>query len=63
MDLSDERFHRKTIPWTQLESEGYEPRKVMKEAQVQRFWILARKAEHRLNHVTLKRQREEEGKQ
>ena len=63
MDLSDERFHRKNIPWTQLESEGYEPRKVMKEAQVQRYWILARKAEHRFNHVTLKRQREEEGKQ
>ena len=62
MDLSDDRFHRKSIPWTELEAEGVEPRKVMKQAQVQRFWTLARKAEHRHNHMTLKRQREEEGK-
>ena len=58
MDLSDERFHRKNIPWTQLEKEGVEARKVMKEAQVQRMWTLARKAEHRYNHVTLTRQRQ-----
>ena len=56
MDLSDERFHRKTIPWTQLEAEGVEPRKVMKEAQVQRNWTLARKAEHRHNHMTVSSQ-------
>tara|TARA_R100001126_G_scaffold94460_1_gene65461 strand:- start:212 stop:388 length:177 start_codon:yes stop_codon:yes gene_type:complete len=47
MDLSDERFHRKCIPWSKLEAEGVEARKVMKEAQKQRMWILARKAEHR----------------
>jgi len=47
MDLSDKRFHLKTIPWAKLESEGVDPRKVMKEAQVQKMWILARKAEHR----------------
>lgn len=47
MDLSDARFHMKTIPWARLEAEGVEPRKVMKEAQKQKMWKLARKAEHR----------------
>ena len=47
MDLSDARFHLKTIPWARLEAEGVEPRKVMKEAQKQKMWKLARKAEHR----------------
>ena len=47
MDLSDARFHRKVIPWAKLEAEGVEARKVMKEAQKQRMWVLARKAEHR----------------
>tara|TARA_R100001129_G_scaffold179691_1_gene156785 strand:- start:995 stop:1165 length:171 start_codon:yes stop_codon:yes gene_type:complete len=47
MDLSDERFHMRTIPWAKLESEGVRPREVMKEAQKQRMWMLARKAEHR----------------
>jgi hypothetical protein len=47
MDLSDARFHRKVIPWAKLEAEGVDARKVMKEAQKQRMWILARKAEHR----------------
>ena len=42
MDLSDERFHRKCIPWSKLEAEGVEPRKVMKEAQKQKMWVLAR---------------------
>ena len=54
MDLSDERFHRKTIPWTQLEAEGVEPRKVMKEAQKQRMWMLDRKAEHRGHNNNIK---------
>jgi hypothetical protein len=62
MDLSDERYHRKTIPWTQLEAEGVKPRKVMKEAQVQKMWILARKAEHRYNNMSLKLEREQESK-
>ena len=47
MDLNDERFHMRTIPWSKLEAEGVEPRKVMKEAQKHRMWALARKAEHR----------------
>ncbi|QDP63137.1 MAG: hypothetical protein GOVbin2277_64 [Prokaryotic dsDNA virus sp.] len=47
MDLNDARFHRKVIPWRKLEAEGIEPRKVMKEAQKQKMWVLARKAEHR----------------
>ena len=38
MDLSDERFHRK----------------VMKEAQKQRMWMLARKAEHRWHNNNIK---------
>ena len=47
MDLSDERFHMRTIPWAKLEDEGVDARKVMKEAQKHRMWALARKAEHR----------------
>ena len=54
MDLSDERFHQKTIPWAKLESEGIDARKVMKEAQKQRMWMLARKAEHRWHNNNLK---------
>ena len=52
MDLSDERFHRKSITWAKLEAEGVEARKVMKEAQKQRMWVLARKAEHRWQNTT-----------
>ena len=44
MDLSDERFHMRTIPWAKLEDEGVDARKVMKEAQKQKMWKLARKA-------------------
>jgi hypothetical protein len=47
MDLSDPRFHQRTIPWSKLEAEGVEPRKVMKEAQKKKLWVLARKAQHR----------------
>jgi hypothetical protein len=47
MDLSDERFHMRTIPWAKLEAEGVDARKVMKEAQKQKMWKLARKAELR----------------
>lgn len=47
MDLNDERFHRKTIPWAKLEAEGVKPREVMKEAQKQKMWRLSQKAEHR----------------
>ncbi len=51
MDLSDPRFQRKTIPWTKLEADGFEARAVMKEAQRQRNWSLARKAEHRWHNL------------
>jgi hypothetical protein len=54
MDLSDPRFHQRTIPWVKLEAEGIEPREVMKEAQRQRKWMLARKAEHRWNNTRAK---------
>jgi hypothetical protein len=62
MDLSDERFHMRTIPWAKLEAEGVDARKVMKEAQIQKMWILARKAEHRYNNMSLKLEREQESK-
>ena len=52
MDLSDERFHRKVIPWAKLEA--VDARKVMKEAQKQRMWMLARKAEHRWHNNNIK---------
>ena len=58
MDLSDTRFHRKVIPWAKLEAEGVDARKVMKEAQKQRMWVLARKAEHRWHNQRLRIERE-----
>ena len=33
MDLSDERFHRRRVPWRTLTKDGYEPQKVMLAAQ------------------------------
>tara|TARA_R100001086_G_scaffold242726_1_gene170698 strand:- start:3213 stop:3392 length:180 start_codon:yes stop_codon:yes gene_type:complete len=58
MDLSDERFHMRTIPWAKLETEGVDARKVMKEAQKQKMWKLARKAEHRWHNQRLRIERE-----
>ena len=48
MNLLDERFHRKRIPWKKLEAEGYDPKKVMVEAQKQKLWQLARRAYNRV---------------
>ena len=48
MNLLDTRFHGKRIPWKKLETEGYEPKKVMLEAQKQKMWRLARRAYERL---------------
>mgnify|MGYP003140551109 CR=1 FL=1 len=50
MDLSDERFHKKRVPWAQLVKEGYDVRKVMIEAQKQGFHRLARLAKYRLRN-------------
>jgi hypothetical protein len=50
INLNDERLHRRRIPWETLVREGYEPKKVMLEAQKQRMWTLAKKAEHRLSN-------------
>ena len=50
MDLSDERFHRRIIPWTSLVRDGFEPRKVMLEAQKLKMWKLARSARHRVEN-------------
>ena len=48
MNLLDERLHGKRIPWKRLEAEGYEPKRVMLEAQKQRMWLLARRAHERI---------------
>tara|TARA_R100001163_G_scaffold62853_1_gene54060 strand:+ start:1008 stop:1187 length:180 start_codon:yes stop_codon:yes gene_type:complete len=53
MDLTDERFHRRIIPWAKLELEGVDARTVMKEAQKQKMWMLSRKAEHRWHNQRL----------
>ena len=50
MDLSDERFHRKRVPWKALTREGIEPRQVMIEAQKKGLWKLATSAKHRLDN-------------
>ena len=50
MDLSDERFHRRIIPWTSLVQDGIDPQRVMLEAQKRRLWKIARSARHRLEN-------------
>jgi hypothetical protein len=48
MDLTDERLHKSRVPWAELVAEGYEPRKVMLEAQRQGLWKIARSARTRI---------------
>jgi hypothetical protein len=50
MDLSDERLHRKRIPWESLVADGFEPQKVMLEAQRKGMYRLARSARHRIEN-------------
>jgi len=50
MDLSDKRFHRRTIPWTSLVQDGFDPQQVMLEAQKRKLWKIARSARHRLEN-------------
>ena len=50
MDLSDERFHRRIIPWTSLVQDGFDPKRVMLEAQKRKLWKIARSARHRLDN-------------
>lgn len=50
IDLSDERFDRKRIPWKSLIADGYSPREVLKAAQWQGRWKLARSAKARLEN-------------
>lgn len=44
MDLTDPRFHKRKIHWASLVRDGYNPKQVMKEAQRQGLWRLARSA-------------------
>ena len=57
MDLSDERFHKRRVPWEQLVREGYDPREVMIEAQKQGLHRLARLAKFRMRNDEWKRMR------
>jgi len=50
IDLTDERFHRKRVPWKSLIADGYRPREVLKEAQLKGMWKLARSANSRLEN-------------
>ena len=50
MNLEDPRFHRKRIPWPELESEGYDPRVVMLEAQKKKMYLLGRRAQDRIRN-------------
>ena len=59
MDLSDERLHKRRVPWAQLVREGYDPRKVMLEALRQGMSLLASKARMRIDN----QRREQEKKQ
>tara|TARA_R100000315_G_C5122075_1_gene69706 strand:+ start:176 stop:397 length:222 start_codon:yes stop_codon:yes gene_type:complete len=55
MDLTDERLHRKRVPWDELAKEGVDPRKVMLEAQKQGMHLLARRANNRMVNEERKR--------
>jgi hypothetical protein len=48
LDLTDERFHRKRVPWKALKKEGVDPRTVLLEAQKKGLWKLAVSARSRL---------------
>lgn len=50
IDLNDERLHKSRVPWAELVAEGYEPRKVMLEAQRQGLWKIARSARTRIDN-------------
>ena len=55
MDLSDERFHKRRVPWEELVREGYDVRQVMIEAQKQGLHRLARVARDRIRNQEWKR--------
>ena len=59
MDLSDERLHKRRVPWSKLVDEGYDPRTVMREAQRQGLHTLASKARMIIDN----QRREQEKKQ
>ena len=50
MDRTDERLHKRRVPWSKLVDEGYDPRTVMREAQKQGLYRLARSAKHRIEN-------------
>tara|TARA_R110001592_G_scaffold70006_1_gene214661 strand:+ start:338 stop:520 length:183 start_codon:yes stop_codon:yes gene_type:complete len=50
MDFSDERFHRKKVPWRTLVKEGVDPRVVMLHAQRQGLYKLAESARSRVSN-------------
>ncbi len=58
MDLTDERFHRKRIPWKSLVADGYRASEVLKAAQWQGMWKLARSAKHRLENYPERKESE-----
>ena len=60
MALSDPRFHKRRVPWKQLAREGYDPRKVMLEAQKQGMHLLASKARMTLSNHRRDKQNEEQ---
>tara|TARA_R100001015_G_scaffold18875_2_gene13333 strand:+ start:6254 stop:6475 length:222 start_codon:yes stop_codon:yes gene_type:complete len=55
MDLTDERFHKRRVPWEQLVNEGYDVRQVMIEAQKQGLHRLARVANDRIRNQAWKK--------
>lgn len=50
IDFSDRRFHTKKIHWAGLIRDGYDPKKVMLEAQRRGLWRIARSAATRLQN-------------
>ena len=50
IDFSDRRFHTKKIHWSGLIRDGYDPKKVMVEAQKRRLWRIAKSAATRIEN-------------
>ena len=57
MEVSAERWHRRTIPWAELVREGYDPRVVMLHAQRQGLYRLARSAKMRMDNDKMNNRR------
>ena len=56
-DFSDRRFRSRKIHWASLIRDGYEPKKVLVEAQKQGLWRIAKSAAKRIDNQNQTKQK------